>query len=233
METRPSTRTTTNAVTRRLRQKIGRLAEGERLPSERTLCAELGCSRSTLRAALLRLEEAGLIWRHVGQGTFAGARPAEEPVRAPVLFEQTSPADLMAARRIIEPAVAAAAARHATPADIARLRALAHATSEAADWRAYEAADEAFHRAIAAATGSRLIIAILTLLSSVRARARWRRQHDRAFRAAQEREYSRAQGALHMALVEALEAGDADRAAAVMADHMDQIALLMAEEQPA
>lgn len=232
MEPRSSTPTTTNSVTLRLRKEIGRLAEGDRLPSERMLSTELCCSRSTIRAALLGLEEAGLIWRHVGQGTFVGARPAAEPVRSPALFEQTSPAELMAARRIIEPAVAAAAACHATPVDIARLRALARATPQAADWRAYEAADEAFHRAIAAATGSRLIIAIVRLLSSVRARTRWRRQHGRAFRAAQQREYSRAQGALHMVLVESLEDGDAHRAAAIMADHMEQIARLRVEERP-
>lgn len=85
------------SIVRRLRRTIGRLPEGRRLPPERALSAELGCSRSTLRAALLQLEEAGLIWRHVGQGTFAGARPGAEPLRRPVLLEQSSPADLMAA----------------------------------------------------------------------------------------------------------------------------------------
>lgn len=101
----------------------------------------------------------------------------------------------------------------------------------AADWRAYEAADEAFHRAIAAATGSRLIIAVLDLLSAVRGRVRWRRQHDRAFRAAQAQAYSRAQGALHMALVEAISDADPHRAAGVMYDHLRQIERLMARER--
>ena len=151
-------------------------------------------------------------------------------MRPPILLEQTSPSDLMAARQIIEPAVAAAAARGADEADIVRLRALAQATSDAKDWRSYEAADEAFHRAVAVATRSRLIIAILTLLSSVRGRARWQRQHDRAFRAAHEREYSQAQGALHLALVDAIAAQDGESAAAIMADHMDQIARLMVED---
>ncbi|MFJ1293055.1 GntR family transcriptional regulator [Paracoccus yeei] len=32
----------------------------------------MGCSRQTLRAGLARLQRQGLIWRHVGQGTFVG-----------------------------------------------------------------------------------------------------------------------------------------------------------------
>lgn len=124
MNPRAFHRTTTTAVARRLRLKVSRMAEGERLPSERSLCGDFGCSRTTLRSALLDLEGAGLLWRHVGQSTFAGARPAGEPVRPPILLEQTSPSDLMVARQIIEPAVAAAAARGADDADIVRLRAL-------------------------------------------------------------------------------------------------------------
>jgi DNA-binding FadR family transcriptional regulator len=129
--------------------------------------------------------------------------------------------------------VAAAAARTAGAEQLDLMRRLAHATRDAADWRAYEAADEAFHRAIAAATDSRLLMAILGLLSSVRGRSRWQRQHDMAFRAARERDYSRAQGDLHLALVEAISCGDAGAAEAIMREHLTQIQALMAPPQAA
>lgn len=55
-----------------LRERIasGDLPAGQRLPSEPALAAEQGVSRVTLRRALDRLEEEGLVSRRVGAGTF-------------------------------------------------------------------------------------------------------------------------------------------------------------------
>ena len=44
-----------------LKEHIASGAGGERLPSERELCVQLGISRMTLRAALTRLSDEGLI----------------------------------------------------------------------------------------------------------------------------------------------------------------------------
>ncbi|HHY38506.1 MAG TPA: GntR family transcriptional regulator [Clostridia bacterium] len=48
----------------------GRLLPGNRLPSEESLCEELGVSRVTVREALLYLEQEGFITRRQGLGTF-------------------------------------------------------------------------------------------------------------------------------------------------------------------
>ncbi|WP_165422942.1 GntR family transcriptional regulator [Ktedonosporobacter rubrisoli] len=48
----------------------GRWEPGSRLPSERALSEQYGCSRLTVRQALSELEEAGLLIRRRGSGTF-------------------------------------------------------------------------------------------------------------------------------------------------------------------
>ena len=48
----------------------GRFKPGDRLPSEPELAIQLGVSRNSLREALKSLEDAGLIVRHHGRGTF-------------------------------------------------------------------------------------------------------------------------------------------------------------------
>ena len=98
-----------------LTEALDRLAPdlGDRLPPERVLAQRLGCSRETLRRALARLERAGEIWRHVGQGTFRGPRPRFLPLRDTLLIEGATPQDLLSARLMLEPEVAAAAAARA------------------------------------------------------------------------------------------------------------------------
>ena len=167
---------------------------------------------------------------YCGPGTFTGPRPAAEPIRPAVLFELATPADLMNARLVIEPAMAAEAAERASASDIAALRTLATQTRDARDWRTYEAADSAFHRAIATATSNHLLMAILGLLSMVRDRAPWQRQHGRAFGHGPHWEYSLRQGDLHLSLVDAIAAGDGPRAHAVMREHLGEIAQLMTVE---
>ena len=223
-------RTSFEGISKRLRRQVEAMGPHARLEPERVLATRLGCSRDTLRRALQTLENEGLIWRHVGQGTFTGPRPAAEPIRPAVLFELATPADLMNARLVIEPAMAAEAAERASDGDIAILRSLATQTRDARDWRTYEAADNAFHRAIAAATANHLLMAILGMLSMVRDRAPWQRQHGRAFGHGPHWEYSLRQGDLHLSLVDAIAAGDAVHAHAVMREHLGEIAQLMTVE---
>ena len=65
-------------LSRLLEQEIigGRWPSGHRVPSEPDLCSHYDVSRTTVRQALSRLEQEGLISRRKGQGTFVhAARP--------------------------------------------------------------------------------------------------------------------------------------------------------------
>lgn len=52
---------------------------GTRLPSERLLAEQLGVSRATLRTALLRLSEEGVLRSSAQRGWFAATQPLAEP----------------------------------------------------------------------------------------------------------------------------------------------------------
>src|SRR5215472_11459733 len=58
----------------------GRLAPGDRMPSEQDLAAWFGVSRMTLRQALAKLARRGLVTRTVGRqgGTFVAERKLEQ-----------------------------------------------------------------------------------------------------------------------------------------------------------
>jgi GntR family transcriptional regulator len=53
---------------------------GKRLPSEAMLCKRFGVSRVTLRQALSRLEQLGLVHPQAGRGWYVGAAPMDKPV---------------------------------------------------------------------------------------------------------------------------------------------------------
>ena len=66
-------------VYREIREHIlsGALRPGARLPSARTLAADLGVSRNTIEAAFLQLDAEGFITRRVGAGTTVADSMAE------------------------------------------------------------------------------------------------------------------------------------------------------------
>jgi GntR family transcriptional regulator/MocR family aminotransferase len=82
-------------IYRRIRGAIlgGTLPPGSRLPSTRTLAADLDVSRNTAEEAFSQLEAEGFLVRRVGDGTYvalpdsparpAAPRPGQSPVRSP------------------------------------------------------------------------------------------------------------------------------------------------------
>lgn len=184
------------------------MAAGERLPPERDLCAMLGVSRGELRKALAVLEREEKVWRHVGKGTFVGARPVTSPISVGDVASRSNPGEVMRARLVLEPALAREAALNATSADLDEMKRILVASRKATTWRQYETCDNRFHRAVAEAARNVVLTALFDELNAIRRTVVWGRlrtdrerpppnhhsfvQHDRIMDAIAERNVSAA-----------------------------------------
>jgi DNA-binding FadR family transcriptional regulator len=152
-------------------------APGDRLPPERLLGTELGLTRTELRKALEAMEREGVLWRHVGKGTFLSSTPDQSAQNdLAQLAKRIGPADVMRARAALEPAIARDAALNASAAQIAALRVTLARSQEAGSWREYEALDNEFHRQVAEAAGSQALLALFDQLNALRRMVAWGRQ---------------------------------------------------------
>lgn len=144
-----------------------------RLPPERELARELSISRMSLRAALLRLEAEGRIWRRVGQGTFVGSRPMPAEPGLPFITAATSPAEVLEIRLALEPQIARLAAMRAKGFEIAEMTVLVQKGRSANDPATWEEWDWQFHRALCAATRNQLFMSLFDSVNAIRAQPEW------------------------------------------------------------
>lgn len=164
-----------NGLSERLRRHIadGGYEHNQRLPPERLLCGDFGVSRGELRKALAELESDGLIWRHVGRGTYIGTRPVINLDDVAYLETLARPIKVIEARLAIEPELARLAAGHGTKADFDDIALCCRLCREARDWRTYEAWDTKFHLAVARATHNKVLFHLFETLNVVRRSIVW------------------------------------------------------------
>lgn len=196
-----------------------RRSAGARLPPERQLAEDLGVSRGTLRRALADLEAEGLIWRHVGRGTFVGDRPVDTVQDLTDVTRRTNPAGVMEARLALEPELARLAAVHATPADLDELALCVRESRGSPDWRSYEYWDNRLHRVVAQATANVVLLALFDGLNTVRRTVTWGRL--RRFSARPDAGHH--SFAEHDRLVAAIAERDAAAAAEAMRGHLRSV----------
>ena len=194
------------------------LAHNQRLPPERDFCPILGVSRSELRKALAAMEADGLIWRHVGRGTFIGSRPVHNLDDVDFLRQLANPAKMMDARLAIEPELARLAARDGTLLDFEDIRDCNRRCREAREWRSYEAWDNNFHHAIAKATHNKVLLYLFDTFNVARRSVVW--EQRRATKGPKVDHFSFDE---HDAIHAALEARDAEGAAMRMRDHLRSV----------
>ena len=95
----------------------GHYAEGTRLPTEATLSERFGVNRHTVRHALSKLAEEGLIHARRGSGVFVLSKPLDYPLSERVRFHR----NLLAAGRMPDKKVLSVELRAASKEDARRL----------------------------------------------------------------------------------------------------------------
>ena len=213
-------RTGPRALACRLRSLIAErhYEHNARLPPERALAATLNVSRNQLRSALRLLEADGLIWRHVGRGTFVGARNVLNMGDVSFLGGLTSPEKVLESRAAIEPPLAQLAALHASKSDIEQIAHCAERCRHAADWRNYEAWDSKLHDAIAKATRNKLLIFLFDTLNVVRRSIVWDLRRTTTGPSRDHFSFDE-----HDAIIDAIAARDGDAAAQAMRKHLASV----------
>ena len=179
----------------------GGLAPGQRLTEER-LAAECGVSRIPVREALRVLGAEGFVIAEGYKGTFVAVLSPEDA------------RDLLDVRAVLEPLAAAQAAVRHTPDDLATLHELVErGTAASRDHRLDDVRElnARFHEHLAVASRNRTLIELMRV---VRYKLEWATSIDLI-------ERGRGQAAMHIDIVEAIAAGDPDRAADAAAAHID------------
>jgi DNA-binding GntR family transcriptional regulator len=187
-----------------IRERImaGTLERGARVHQE-DVAAELGISRTPVREALRRLAAEGLVEMHANRG----ARVADaDPATMAATYE---------ARLVIEPGAARLAAERRIDPSIAAMRkALADHRRFAADQRRSFAANREFHLALVGASGNAALLQFAEHLWVGRIGAAvYERQ-------AETPEQVLADADEHAAILDAVAAGDADRAERLTREHI-------------
>src|SRR3954454_22725811 len=102
----------------------GRLAPGDRLPTEQELTAEMGVSRTVVREAVAALRADGLVVTRRGSGAYVADNPTASPFRiaAPALGRLQDVLDVMELRLAVEAEAAGFAAERAGKKQVAQLR---------------------------------------------------------------------------------------------------------------
>jgi len=205
--------------------RLGLVAPGEALPSERDLATRLAVSRDTVRAAITSLAEAGYLVSRRGRygGTFV-SESLPEPAGAPSAEPGSRPSsaeieDALVFRSILEVGAARAAAARTLTASERELLWSSLGDSRAATGDDYRRLDSRLHLVIGELTGSP---SLLPALADNRMRVNRLLDGipllDRNIRHSNEQ---------HETITIAILTGDVDGAGAAMAEHLDGSATLL------
>ena len=192
----------------------GSYENGERLPPERNLAQQFGVARGTLREGLRELENAGLVERRQGSGTYVtyGVEDSQ-----PSILGEVSPLELMDSRLAIEPHVCRKAVLHATDADFRRLdRMLRSMEQNTRDIVGFSELDAEFHQALAELSGNRMMHWLINSMSGARAHSQWSRVRSIVLTPNAISMYNQH----HRAIVDAIRSREPEAAAARMKKHI-------------
>ena len=212
----------------------GDLAEGDVLPTEPALCEQFGFSRTVIREGVKLLEERGLVRVEQGRGTTVQPRDAWnllDPVVIRIALEYDRDMrlldSLIEVRRVLECEMARAAAGRLTEDQLAELVTLIEKMEATYDqYGVFRQYDQAFHRIVMKASGNEVG---LTIVSAIHRHGDVRPALSAALSTREGLERTVRD---HRLVYEALAAGDSDRAADLIASHIDSAWAERRELQP-
>ena len=207
-----------SAILAHLRRAIetGAYGEGDRLPPERELAVTFRSARGTVRRALDQLESAGLVSRRLGSGTFVRSRSTEGEL-AEDFIDLISPLQLIEARFAVEPHTTRLAVFNATRRDLDELQAVLSRLDVCGDDKdEFSRWDAEFHLLIARASRNPLLVNVYGQINKVRLHAQWDVMKEQILTPEVIREYHRQ----HRAIYEAIDQRDAQRAQALISEHL-------------
>jgi DNA-binding FadR family transcriptional regulator len=215
-------------VSQAMRRQIsaGAWIAGQQVPPERELAQHYGLARNSLRRVLRRLEDEGLLERHVGRGTFV--RPAKAPPapltssprqEVAVRLKGASPADLMEVRLLVEPQVVALAASRASAGDLQGIELALKQSIAAKGLAEFEHWDAQLHLGIFRAAKNGILSAWCEAINQVRNEPDWYRLKKRSLTPELRLTYDRE----HSAIVTALKERDPESARRAMSQHLTRV----------
>ena len=197
----------------------GRLAPGDKLPTEVELVAQFAVSRTVVREAISRLKSLGLVDSRQGSGVFV-KRAGHAPLNFDPRLAESKQAviQIVEVRRALEAEVAGLAAQRRTAADLKRIRQAIAALEKAARTGSDGVEEDVnYHRAIGEAAKNPFLMNTLDYLQQfLRGATRVTRANE-----ARRADFMNQVQAEHEAIVRAIEAGDAAKARQAAARHMD------------
>ncbi|MDP1531907.1 MAG: FadR/GntR family transcriptional regulator [Rhodoferax sp.] len=211
--------------------RAGRLAAGDKLPTEAVLVDQFSVSRTVVREALSRLKSLGLVESRQGSGVFVkeiGFSPLNFDAKSTV--SKQAVIQMVEVRRALEAEVAALAAQRRTKVDIKHIH-KSIADLEKAVLAGGDGVNEdvQFHRAIADAARNPFLIGTLEYLGQfLRGATRVTRANE-----ARRTDFARQVREEHAVIVKAIEAGDAEAARKVATLHMNNAIARIEHADPA
>jgi GntR family transcriptional repressor for pyruvate dehydrogenase complex len=162
--------TLANSVAQQIKKMVidKKLKPGDRLPPQRVLAEQLGVGRPTIREALHRLEEMGLVKIRHGSGTTIESANVESITVniAPLLaITETDVLSLLEAKRIIETKSSELAAERAEEEDIQEMHKwIREMENSRNDSERYSEADYSFHLTIVRSARNPVISEIMKIV---------------------------------------------------------------------
>ena len=203
-----------------LRREIldGTLRFHDRLPAERDLADLHGVSRGTIRQAIIRLQDEGLVETRRSSGTYVTHPDTGSSFSAHELFANASPLELVDARFALEPHVCRLVVLHSHRAEFDKIEALLWEMENSLDDPiAFAEADGKFHEALAQATGNSLLVWLVAMVNLVRQQNEWKRMREETLNRQTIIRYN----FQHRQIMTAIRAREPERAAMLMKEHLE------------